>query len=119
MAAERDTADRIVANAMSAHVGATFAARVSGVVSAGLFVRLKENGADGFVPAASLGRAHRSFDAMRHTLSSGNATFRLGDNVRVKLLEVAPLAGALRFEIVEGEQRPPHGSRRATARKGR
>ena len=119
MAAERDTADRIVANAMSAHIGATFAARISGVVSAGLFVRLKENGADGFVPAASLGRAHRDFDASRHTLASGNATFRLGDNVRVKLLEAAPLAGALRFEIVEGEQRPPHGSRRAAARKGR
>ena len=42
-----------------------FAARISGVTKSGLFVRLIETGADGFVPAATLGRwAHRAAVAL-------------------------------------------------------
>ena len=55
MAAERETIDRLVAAFLADRVGAEFAARISGVTRAGLFVRLKETGADGFVPAATIG----------------------------------------------------------------
>jgi ribonuclease R len=37
-------------------------------------------------------------------------TFRLGDNVTVRLLEVAPVAGALRFELLR--QSGPKGRRK-------
>ena len=55
MAAERETADRLVAAFLADRVGAEFDARVSGVTRGGLFVRLRDTGADGFVPAATLG----------------------------------------------------------------
>ena len=117
MMAERETADRIIAHYMSAHIGATFEARVSGIVGAGLFVRLKENGADGFVPASSYGGVRAKFGARKPEKAA--ATFRLGDEVRVRLLEAAPIAGALRFEIVGEAKGKALGARRpGPARRG-
>ena len=55
MAAERETVDRVIAAHLADRVGAVFEARIAGVTRAGLFVRLSETGADGFVPAATLG----------------------------------------------------------------
>ncbi|MHA1559881.1 MAG: ribonuclease R, partial [Alphaproteobacteria bacterium] len=55
MAAERDTIDRLVAYWLADRVGATFAGRIAGVTRAGLFVKLDENGADGFVPISTIG----------------------------------------------------------------
>jgi len=102
MAAERETTDRLVAAFMSEHVGATFKARVAGVTRVGLFVRLAENGADGFVPAASLGADYFRFEEGARALVGARSgeTFRLGDEVEVKLVEAAPFAGALRFEMM-------------------
>jgi ribonuclease R len=40
-------------------------------------------------------------------------TFRIGDTVEVRLLEVAPVAGALRFELLsEGSRGDPSSGRR-------
>ena len=55
MAAERDTIDRLVAHWLADRIGATFDGRISGVTRAGLFVKLDETGADGFVPISTLG----------------------------------------------------------------
>ena len=123
MAAERDTLDRLIATHLSEQVGAEFAGRISGVTKAGLFVKLDETGADGFVPAATLGADFYRYEETLHALIGNRSgeTFRLGDNVRVKLVEAAPFAGALRFEMLsDGGQ---GGNRAAIAakpfRKGR
>jgi ribonuclease R len=102
MAAERETTDRLIAAFMSEHIGATFKARIAGVTRVGLFVRLAENGADGFIPAASLGADYFRFEEGARALvgTRSGETFRLGDDVEVKLLEAAPFAGALRFEMI-------------------
>jgi ribonuclease R len=102
MVAERETNDRMVATHLADHLGATFKGRISGVVSAGLFVVLQDTGADGFVPASSLGKDYYSFDPSRHALigSATGETFQLGDDVDVRLMEVAPIRGGLRFEIL-------------------
>ncbi len=55
MLAERETKDRLIAHFLSDRIGATFEARISGVTRAGLFVKLNETGADGFVPARTIG----------------------------------------------------------------
>jgi ribonuclease R len=67
-----------------------------------LFVVLQETGADGFVPASTLGKDYYSFDPSRHALigSATGETFQLGDDVEVRLMEVAPIRGGLRFEIL-------------------
>jgi ribonuclease R len=102
MLAERETNDRMVASHLASHLGAQFKGRISGVLSAGLFVVLHETGADGFVPASTLGKDYYSFDPSRHALigSASGETFQLGDDVDVRLMEVAPIRGGLRFEII-------------------
>ena len=102
MAAERETIDRLIAAHLADRVGATFTARVSGATRAGLFVRLSETGADGFVPMSALGDEYFSLDQASHAVvgTRTGLTVRLGDVIEVKLVEVAPLAGALRFELV-------------------
>ena len=116
MAAERETVDRLIAAHLADRIGATFEARVSGVTRAGLFVRLSETGADGFVPMATLGEEYFSFDEASRSVrgSRTGTTHRLGDTIEVKLVEAAPLAGALRFEIVGagGRRRGANGASR-------
>ena len=55
MAAERETVDRLIAHHLADRIGATFEGRIGGVTRAGLFVKLNETGADGFVPARTIG----------------------------------------------------------------
>ena len=101
-AAERDTADRLVAHFLADRVGATFHGHVTGVTRAGLFVRLDETGADGLIPMRSLGTDFFRHDETHHALigeRTGEA-HRLGDRVEVKLVEAIPVAGALRFELL-------------------
>ncbi len=102
MAAERETAERLIAAHLSSRVGATFQGRISGATRAGLFVKLDETGADGFIPAALLGDDYFRHDAALHALvgSRTGQIHRLGDIVTVRLVEAAPLAGALRFELI-------------------
>ncbi|MDE2385062.1 MAG: ribonuclease R [Alphaproteobacteria bacterium] len=110
MIAERETTDRLIAAFLAPHVGAVFKGRISGVVGAGLFVTLDGTGADGFVPVSTLGRGYFVYDEAAHRLVAerGGEAFQLGDKVEVKLIEVAPVKGGLRFEMVsEGRQSPP------------
>jgi ribonuclease R len=103
MAAERDSTDRYVAAFMQERVGATFNARITGVTRFGLFVRLKETGAEGLIPIRTIGAEYFRHDERRHALvgdRTGTA-YRLGDTVPVRLREAAPLTGGLRFELVE------------------
>ncbi|HLG81129.1 MAG TPA: ribonuclease R [Bradyrhizobium sp.] len=109
MKAERETADRLIAHHLADRIGATFQGRISGVTRAGLFVKLAETGADGFIPIRSLGSEYYNYDETRHALigSRSGATHRLGDVVDVRLVEAQPIAGALRFELLsEGEFAP-------------
>jgi ribonuclease R len=128
MSAERETVDRLVAHFMADRVGATFRGNVAGVTRAGLFVRLDDTGADGFIPARTLGNDFFRYDELHQALigdRTGEA-HRLGDRVEVKLVEAIPIAGALRFELLSegrydlktarrghrGPQRPQHRRRR-------
>jgi ribonuclease R len=116
MAAERETIDRLIAQFLADQIGATFDGRISGVTKGGMFVKLFETGADGFIPAATIGDDYYRYDEARHALTGDRTgeSYRLGDEVRVKLVEAAPVAGALRFEIVsEGRRVKPSGVRRS------
>ena len=114
MLAERETIDRLVAHWLADRIGANFTGRVAGVTRAGLFVKLDDTGADGFVPISTLGSDYFVHDEARHALIGRHSgeMHRLGDEVEVRLLEVAPIAGALRFELLsEGRQAPARGGR--------
>ncbi len=102
VAAERQTVDRLIAAYLADRIGAQFMARVSGVVRSGLFVRLHETGADGFVPASTIGDDYFRHDEKRQALIGDRSGlgYALGDEVEVRLIEAIPSAGALRFEIL-------------------
>jgi ribonuclease R len=114
MKAERETADRLIAHHLADRVGATFQGRISGVTRAGLFVKLDDTGADGLVPIRTLGTEYFNYDEARHALvgSRSGAMHRLGDVVDVRLLEAAPVAGALRFELLSEAETAPRERRR-------
>jgi ribonuclease R len=118
MKAERETADRLIAHFLADRIGATFQGRISGVTRAGLFVKLADTGADGLIPIRTLGTEYFNFDETRHALvgSRSGAMHRLGDVVDVRLVEAAPVAGALRFELLSEGQAPSRGRRREPAR---
>ncbi|MEM7397723.1 MAG: ribonuclease R [Pseudomonadota bacterium] len=102
MAAERDTVDRLIAAYLADRIGASFSAKVSGLVRSGLFVRLTETGADGFVPASGIGHEYYYHDEVRQALVGEDTglAYQLGDPVEVRLVEAIPTAGALRFDLL-------------------
>jgi len=112
MKAERETADRLIAHFLADRVGAVFDGHISGVTRAGLFVELDETGADGFIPARSIGEEYYRFHEAGRAFVGRSATHRLGDPVTVELVEAAPAAGALRFRLIDG-----HAARSAATTK--
>jgi ribonuclease R len=127
MLAERETVDRLLALFLADRIGAEFEGRISGVTRSGLFVRLKDTGADGFVPASTIGLDYYRFAEDQQALIGDRSgeTFRIGDSVRVRLAEALPIAGSLRFELLEasgrgisssyakGRRPPPRGKTRS------
>jgi ribonuclease R len=117
MLAERETSDRLLAQFLAERIGARFMGRVSGITRSGLFIRLLETGADGFIPASTLGQDYYRFVEERQAMIGERTgeTFTLGDRVEVRLLEAAPVAGALRFELLsEGKRGNPPSGRRSS-----
>jgi len=102
MAAERDATGRYIASYLSEHVGNAFAARISGVTRFGLFLRLDETGADGFVPIRQLGREFFVHDEKAHALvgRETGGRYTLGQAVKAELMEATPLTGGLLFEML-------------------
>ena len=101
---------------LKGQVGARFSARIGGVVGAGLFVKLDDSGADGFVPVSTLGSDYYVLNSAQHALvgRATGETYRLGDPVEVLLREATPVAGGLRFEMLSHGRKgkkPPKGLR--------
>ncbi len=123
VAIEREAADRYLAAYLEKHVGEEFAGRIRGVTRFGLFVMLDETGADGFVPARALGDDRFDFIEQRHALVGARtgAYFRLGEAVKVRIVEAAPLRGGLVFEMLSEPIEDPDfkpRARRDSPRKG-
>lgn len=106
MAAERETADRLIAAHLSERIGATFEGRIAGVTRSGLFVKLDGTGADGFVPISTLPGFFNHVEAAHALVAARTGeTYQLGDRVSVRLVEAIPSAGALRFEMLSAGRR--------------
>ena len=102
MMAERETIDRLVASYLSSKVGTDFKGRIAGVTRAGLFIKLDDTGADGFIPISTLDGDYYNHDE-DHQALIGERTgekYHLGQRVDVRLVEIIPTAGAIRFEML-------------------
>ena len=113
-AAEREAVDRYVTAFLADRVGASFAAKVSGVTRFGLFVTLLDSGADGIVPVSTLPEDYYVHDAVHHALvgKRSRRTFQLGQAMQVVLAEANTLTGSMVFHLAEAGV-PRAGSRRA------
>jgi len=102
MQAERETIDRLIAGFLAEQIGATFHGRINGVTKSGLFVTLDDTGADGFIPISLLGDEYFIFDETLHAVigETSGQQYQMGQKVEVRLVEAAPVAGALRFEMI-------------------
>ncbi len=101
MEAERDTIDRYVAAWLSARVGETFPARITGVQGFGFFATIVGLGGDGLVPVSTLGREYFRYEEASQTLvgESSGTRYSTGDKLELKLAEANALTGALKFEV--------------------
>jgi ribonuclease R len=101
--AEREAIDRYLSAYMADKVGARFAARISGVTRFGLFVTLHGNGASGLIPLSSLPDDYWMHDETAQSLTGRRThrSFRLADQVSVRLAEATPVTGGLIFSLDE------------------
>ena len=95
--------DRYTTSFLANRVGADFEASVSGVTRFGLFVTLRDTGADGLVPISSLPDDYYRHDEAMHRLVGDHTgrTYRLGDIFSVRLVEATPVTGGMLFEILD------------------
>lgn len=121
MAAERESVDRYLAMYMSERLGEAFTAKISGVTRFGLFATLPHSGADGFIPMSSMRHDYFRFDdkAMRLVGRHTGQVYRLGEQIRVRLVEADKFSGSLRFEIMTGATLPENLMRPSGKRKRR
>jgi ribonuclease R len=88
--AERDALNLSACTALRDRVGEVFDGVISGIIESGVFVELKDMGADGMVHVSKLGEGYFWFDP--NTVSMVNKEtkkrFRIGDTLRVKIVEV-------------------------------
>jgi ribonuclease R len=119
IAVEREANDRYLAGYLEDKIGEEFDARIRGVTRFGLFVMLDESGADGFVPARTLGDERFEYYEERHSLIGvqTGGVYRLGQAVRVRLAEAAPLRGGLTFEMLSDPIEDPEFKPRARPRR--
>lgn len=105
MEAERSAIDRFTASWLSERIGARFQAVISGVTRFGLFITLKENGADGLIPIRTLPQDYYIHDEKQHALigKRNKRVYQLGAAVTVRLIEAERLSGSSVFEL-EGDQ---------------
>ena len=108
MTAERDAADRYMAEFMKDRIGAAFDATVSGIARAGLFVTLLETGASGLIPMSLL--PDTSFRPAGRRRRAGvpqdRIKVQIGDPVRVRLRDAVPVTGGLLFDLLDDGKMP-------------
>ena len=119
MAAEREATDRYLAHFMADRVGAEFEGRIAGLNKAGLFIKLAETGADGFVPISKLSDEYWVHDERAQALVTRGSgrRYEMGQTVSVRLQEAAPLTGGLLLEMLSKPLPRKAGSKAPAERK--
>ena len=83
---------------MARHIGEEFDAIISSVTSFGIFAEL-QNTCEGLIPLSSLDGAF-VFDERNLSVHSGRTVYRLGDRIRVRVVDADIPSRRVRFAIV-------------------
>lgn len=97
--AEWETVDRFMAVYLSNHIGEIFPARISGIVSAGLFLSVDHFDADGFIPVSSLKDDYYIFNQNQNAFVGRRykRRYRIGDALQAQLVQADPYSNNLVF----------------------
>lgn len=100
--AEWETTDRYVAAYLSNHIGETFDARITGMVKTGLFIAAGPMEADGFIPVSNMRDDYYTFDPKKKRFLGRRTRrmIRVGDTLRVQLIQADPIANSMVFQPV-------------------
>ena len=111
--ATRDAIDWLKCEFMLDKVGETYDGIITATTSFGIFVELQDIYVEGLVHVTALGNDYYHYDPLRHWLigERTNRIFRLGDPVRVKVVQVNLDDRKIDFELNE------KSSRKATQKK--
>lgn len=101
--AERDIVARFVSAYLAPSIGNIFDVKVSGVSTAGVFVRIESLGAEGLIPMSSLPTdnyliPNGNLELMGET---SGLILKFGDKLQAKLMEASPITGGLIFKYVD------------------
>jgi ribonuclease R len=101
--ATRDAMSWLKCEYMRGKIGEEFDALVTGVVDFGLFVQIRGIAVDGLVHVSALGPDYFSRDESGYRLigTRSGRTFRLGDHLRVRLINVNIDERKIDFELAE------------------
>ncbi|MFV1973990.1 MAG: ribonuclease R [Thiohalobacterales bacterium] len=101
--ATRDVVDWLKCEYMLDKIGETYPGIISSVTSFGIFVELQDIYVEGLVHITALGNDYYHYDPARHWLMGErtNRIYRLGDAVRVKVMQVNLDERKIDFELVE------------------
>jgi ribonuclease R len=103
VSAEREMNDRLKVRYMQSKVGESFDAVISGVNGFAFFVELLELFISGSVAIGELHDDYYIYDAKHHRLMGERSArmYRIGDLVRVTLLDVDPRKNRINFTLVK------------------
>ncbi len=106
MEAEREMLDRLKVRYMEDKIGETFHGIISSVTSFGMFVELKEILISGLVRLVDMADDYYEFDGRRHILRGRRTgkTYRLGQEVTLRLISVNKARRHINFEIIQEEK---------------
>jgi ribonuclease R len=107
--ATRDAMSWLKCEYMRDKLGEEFDALVTGVVDFGLFVQMKGLQIDGLVHVSALGSDYYSRDKSGFRLVGARSgrTFRLGDHLRVRLINVIVDERKIDFELADSRDSRP------------
>lgn len=108
VSAERDSIKYKQVEYMEQHVGETFTGIITGTSDWGLYVEEKHTKAEGMVRLADISGDYFEHDKSKYHVKGERtgATFRLGDEVRVRLVRADRAARQIDFELVNAATSP-------------
>ncbi len=99
--AERESVKVMQVEYMKRHVGDEFDGVIGGVTEFGIFVEINDLLVEGLVRVRDLADDYYLFDEKRYALRgrSSGKTYRLGDKIRVRVIEVKPADREIDFAV--------------------
>lgn len=101
--AEREVNDRLITAFLENHIGEVYHGSIVGVTGAGIFIQLKDTGADGFISKSRLPADFYQYEENSHRYIGQRTkkVYQLGQNVIVRLEAADPVICSTTFSLLE------------------